>query len=163
MPGVERASFVDFAPLSGTSNFNDITIEGGDPAKPVNVGTIMVGADYLDAMGIRLLSGRDIGREDVRSATPIVAVNRTLTTVRLSVEQLRRETLPVVDELHRTIITANAELERVDGLLESASSVTQTVDSASHLVYLAFSNPLIKAIAFGAGTSRAARALRRGR
>jgi len=93
----------------------------------------------------------------------VVAVNRTLTTVRLSVEQLRRETLPVVDELHRTIITANAELERVDGLLESASSVTQTVDSASHLVYLAFSNPLIKAIAFGAGTSRAARALRRGR
>jgi uncharacterized protein YoxC len=92
----------------------------------------------------------------------VVAVNRTLTTVRLSVEQLRRETLPVVEDLHRTVVAANAELERVDVLLESASSVTQTVDSASHLVYLAFSNPLIKAIAFAAGTGRAARALRRG-
>jgi len=92
----------------------------------------------------------------------VVSVNRTLTTVRLSVEQLRRETIPVVEELHRTVVAANAELERVDGLLESASSVTQTVDSASHLVYLAFSNPLIKAIAFAAGTGRAARALRRG-
>lgn len=92
----------------------------------------------------------------------VVAVNRTLATVRLSVEQLRRETLPVVEDLHRTVVAANAELERVDGLLESASSVTQTVDSASHLVYLAFSNPLIKAIAFAAGTGRAARALRRG-
>jgi hypothetical protein len=41
--------------------------------------------------------------------------------------------------------------------------VTATVDSASHLAYLAFSNPMIKAIAFAAGTSKAARALRRGR
>jgi len=92
----------------------------------------------------------------------VVAVNRTLQAMRMSIEELRRETLPVVDELHRTVITANAELDRLDGLIESASSVTATVDSASHLAYLAFSNPLIKAIAFAAGTSRAARALRRG-
>jgi hypothetical protein len=92
----------------------------------------------------------------------VVAVNRTLTAMRMSIEELRREALPVVDELHRTVVTANAELERLDGLIESASSVTATVDSASHLAYLAFSNPLIKAIAFAAGTSRAARALRRG-
>lgn len=91
----------------------------------------------------------------------VVSVNRTLTTVRLSIEQLRRETLPVVDDLHRTVVSANAELERLDGLLESASSVTATVDSASHLAYLALSNPLIKAIAFAAGTGRAARVLRR--
>ena len=78
IPGVEHASFVDFAPLSGTNNFNDITIEGGDPAKPINVGTIMVGPSYLEALGIPLLSGRDVGREDVRSSTAIVLVNRTL-------------------------------------------------------------------------------------
>ena len=91
----------------------------------------------------------------------VVAVNRTLTSVRLSVEQLRRETLPVIADLQQTVKSANAELERVDGLLESASSVTSTVDSASHLLYLAVSNPVIKAIAFAAGTGRAARALRR--
>jgi putative ABC transport system permease protein len=76
-PAVEAASFVDFAPLSGTNNFNDLTIEGGDPAKPVNVGTIMVGPVYLEAMGIPLLSGRDIGPNDVRAAPAIVVVNRT--------------------------------------------------------------------------------------
>jgi len=76
-PAVEAASLVDFAPLSGTNNFNDLTIEGGDPAKPVNVGTIMVGPGYLEAMGIPLLSGRDIGPNDVRVAPPIVVVNRT--------------------------------------------------------------------------------------
>jgi hypothetical protein len=93
----------------------------------------------------------------------VVAVNRTLLAMRMSIEELRRETLPVVDEMRRTMVTANAELERLDGLIESASSVTATVDSASHLAYLAFSNPMIKAIAFAAGTSKAARALRRGR
>ena len=76
-PAVEAASFVDFAPLSGTNNFNDLTIEGGDPAKPVNVGTIMAGPGYLEAMGIPLLSGRDIGPNDVRAAPAIVVVNRT--------------------------------------------------------------------------------------
>jgi hypothetical protein len=92
----------------------------------------------------------------------VVSINRTLTTMRLSIEELRRETLPVVDELRRTVTTANAELERLDGLIDSASSVTATVDSASHLAYLAFSNPLIKLIALAAGTSKAAKALRRG-
>jgi hypothetical protein len=92
----------------------------------------------------------------------VVSINRTLTTMRLSIEQIRRETLPVVDELRRTVTTANAELQRLDGLIDSASSVTATVDSASHLAYLAFSNPLIKLIALAAGTSRAAKALRRG-
>ena len=77
-PGVEHASYVDFAPLSGTNNFNDITIEGRDPTKGINVGTIMVGTNYLEAMGIPVLSGRGIGREDVRTSLQVVAVNRTL-------------------------------------------------------------------------------------
>jgi hypothetical protein len=91
----------------------------------------------------------------------VVAVNRTLLALRLSIEQFRRETLPVVDELHRTVVTANDELQRLDGLLDSATSVSATVDSASHLAYLAFSNPLIKAMALATGTAKAARALRR--
>ena len=91
----------------------------------------------------------------------VVAVNRTLTELRLSVEQVRRETLPVVDELHRTVTTANAELQRLDVFLDSATSVTATVDSASHLAYLAFSNPLIKVMALATGTAKAAKALRK--
>jgi uncharacterized protein YoxC len=90
----------------------------------------------------------------------IVSVTKTLTTLRLSIEQLRRETLPVIDELEKTVTQANTDLARLDGLLESASSVTQTVDSASQLVYLAFSNPIIKAIAFATGTAKAAKAFR---
>ena len=91
----------------------------------------------------------------------IVALTRTLSAVRVSVEEMRRETLPVIGELQRTVSQANTDLERLDTLLESATSVSNTVDSASELAYLAFSNPLIKAVAFATGTARAARAFRR--
>ena len=91
----------------------------------------------------------------------LVALTRTLATLRLSIEELRRETLPVIDELQRTVTQANTDLERLDALLDSATSVTNTVDSASQLAYLAFSNPVIKAIAFATGTGRAVRAFRR--
>jgi uncharacterized protein YoxC len=91
----------------------------------------------------------------------LMSITRTLTTLRLSIEELRRETLPMVKDMQRTVSQANIELERVDGLLDSAQSVTLTVDSASRLAYLAFSNPVIKILAIGAGTGRAARALRR--
>lgn len=91
----------------------------------------------------------------------LLSLTKTLAAVRRSVEELRRETLPVIDELQRTVTQANTDLERLDTLLDSATSVTNTVDSASHLAYLAFSNPIIKAIAFATGTARAARSFRR--
>ena len=93
----------------------------------------------------------------------VVAATRTLTAVRTSVEELRRETLPVVVDLQRAAKQANGELDRVDTLLTSAESVSATVDSFSSLAYLAFSNPLIKVMAFASGTGKAAKALRRRR
>ena len=93
----------------------------------------------------------------------VFALTRTLRQLRVAVDDLRRETLPVVAELRGTVAQANVELERVDSLLGTAESVTSTVDSASRLAYLAFSNPLIKALAFASGTGRAARRLRRSR
>jgi uncharacterized protein YoxC len=88
------------------------------------------------------------------------SITRTLRVMRTTVEELRRETVPLVADLRLTLDRTNAELSRVDGLLVTAESVGSTIDSASRLAYLAFSNPLIKLLAFGAGASRAARRLR---
>ena len=93
----------------------------------------------------------------------VVSLNRTLGDMRGAIEDLRRETLPVVTEMRSTVSQANVELERVDNLLGTAESISSTVDSASRLAYLAFSNPVIKAIAFASGTSRAAKRFRRNR
>ncbi len=78
----------------------------------------------------------------------VVALTRTMGELRRSVEEIRREALPVVAELRSTVGQANAELDRVDTLLGTAENVTATVDSASRLAYLAFSNPVIKTLAF---------------
>jgi hypothetical protein len=96
-------------------------------------------------------------------AVALVSILRTLRSVRDSVESIRTETVPVMVELGETVRTANAELERVDDLLGTAESISGTVDSASRLAYLAFSNPVIKALALASGTSRAASRFRRSR
>lgn len=87
----------------------------------------------------------------------------TLAQLRLTVEDLRRTTIPLVADAHDTVRQANAELERVDGLLVTAESIGQTVDSASRLAYLAFSNPVIKAAALATGTGRVVRRMRKQR
>jgi len=93
----------------------------------------------------------------------IVELRRSLEVLRQSVQDMRNETLPVVAELRNAVGQATADLERVDSLLGTAESISSTVDSASRLAYLAFSNPIIKTIAFASGTGRAARRLRRRR
>lgn len=86
---------------------------------------------------------------------------RTLRQLTAAVEELRGEVVPLAGQWRQTVEQANAELTRVDGLLTSAESVSQTVDSASRLAYLAMSNPLIKLMAFTSGTGATLRRLRR--
>jgi uncharacterized protein YoxC len=92
----------------------------------------------------------------------LASLTRTLRELRTSVEQFRGEALPLLGQMRGTVNQANAELERVDTLLVTAESIGSTVDSASRLAYLFFANPVVKALAFGAGTGRAYRRLRRG-
>jgi hypothetical protein len=86
---------------------------------------------------------------------------RTMKALRATADDLHREGLAVLSDMRGTVGQANSELERVDGLLGTAESITTTVDSASRLAYLAFTNPVIKILAFGTGTVRAARRFRR--
>jgi outer membrane murein-binding lipoprotein Lpp len=86
---------------------------------------------------------------------------RTLRTLAAAIDDLRKEVVPLASQWRATVVKANDQLVRVDGVLDTTESVGSTVDAASRLIYLALSNPLIKAMAFGAGTSRALRRLRR--
>jgi uncharacterized protein YoxC len=93
----------------------------------------------------------------------LASLTATLRATRTAVEELRREAVPLVADMRTALEQANAELARVDGLLGTAESVGATVDSASRLAYLAFSNPVIKAMAFGAGARGAFQRMRRRR
>ena len=94
-------------------------------------------------------------------AVLLVSVTRTLAEVKVTIEELRRQALPLIDDASRTVASANAELVKVDELVDSASAISGTLDAVSHLFYLAFSNPIIKAMAIATGTAKAGRALRR--
>lgn len=89
----------------------------------------------------------------------LASLLRTLRELRATLEAVQREALPLVNELRDTVVQAGAEVERVDDLLDTAASIQQTVDAASRLTYVAFSNPLIKVVSFfrgiGRGTGRA--------
>ena len=91
----------------------------------------------------------------------LLSLVSTLRSLRATADELRRTTVPLVADMHKAVTQANAELERVDTLLVNAESISSTVDSASRLAYLTFSNPVVKILAFGAGTARAARTFRR--
>lgn len=95
------------------------------------------------------------------SATIAASVSLRRRTRELSelVLQLRTETVPLVREARTVVDHAATEMERVGDVLGSAEAVSATVDSASRLAYRAFSNPVVKTVAFGSGLSGALKRL----
>jgi di/tricarboxylate transporter len=93
--------------------------------------------------------------------TTVAAVSLRRRTLELSevASRLNAETLPLVQDARTVVDHAATEMERVGDVLGSAEAVSATVDSASRLAYRAFSNPLIKTVAFGSGLSGALRRL----
>ncbi len=90
----------------------------------------------------------------------LVMMRRTLRVLREGIDELRRETVPVVTDLQASVDHINRQLERIDDVVASVRSVSGTVDAASRLAYVTLANPVIKAVALGAGTAKAARSLR---
>lgn len=93
----------------------------------------------------------------------LASLARALTALREAVDELQRETIPLVRDMQEAVQRADDDLHRFEGVLGTAESLGQTVDAASRLAYLTFSNPVVKAMAFGTGVARAGRRLRRHR
>ena len=90
----------------------------------------------------------------------MAALLRTLGALQQTIDTLRAETIPLVTDVQHTARQASSDLERAGAVLQTAESLSSTVDSASRLAYRAFSNPVVKAMALASGTSRAYRRLR---
>ncbi|HET7524030.1 MAG TPA: hypothetical protein VFJ79_07805 [Acidimicrobiales bacterium] len=89
-----------------------------------------------------------------------VSLARTASELRELASELGDHAAIVLGAVEDTIERARAELQRVDDLVGSAEAISETVGSASRLAQAAVSAPLIKIMAFGAGTARAGRRLR---
>lgn len=90
----------------------------------------------------------------------VMGVVRELT---VTVKELTDTTVPLLKGVSETVSGVNTELARVDSIIASAQHVSARAEGVADLVHAAVSNPLIKLISFGAGSSAAVRAARRRR
>lgn len=84
-----------------------------------------------------------------------------LTDVTLTLNDVRKETMPLLAEVRTTVTTLNVEMDRVDGILASAESAAASVSNVAKLVTAATANPVIKALAFLTGAGVGVKALKR--
>jgi hypothetical protein len=87
---------------------------------------------------------------------------RTLRALRATVTTLQHETIAMLDDAHVAIRGAATEIDRIDRLVSSAEKINDAVDGAQRLAYKTLTSPVVKAMAFGTGVSRAAHRLREG-
>lgn len=92
----------------------------------------------------------------------IVQVRRATDELGEVLGSLRTDMDRTAGRLERQAATIEGELERVDGLIESAERVSARADTLSRVTYGAVARPVIRTAAVVKGTTRAARLLRRG-
>ncbi len=90
----------------------------------------------------------------------LMSLRATLVELRVSLESLQQDTIPIIDELRDAVATTTGHVERVDRLISGAEMVEAHVDAASRLAYRTISSPVVKTVAFGSGVKKATRRLR---
>src|SRR5207244_1084730 len=77
-PGVRAVGLAAQVALGLSNQQRGVTVPGYTPApnENLNVDYNMISPGYLDAMGIRLLGGRDFSAQDDSSAPPVLIVNQ---------------------------------------------------------------------------------------
>lgn len=94
--------------------------------------------------------------------TALVALVRALRDLRAAVEALRDDASVILAEMAEVVTAAGDEVERVDRLVGSAERLESATDVAGRLAFRTLGSPVVKAMAFGTGVSRAAQRLREG-
>ncbi len=88
----------------------------------------------------------------------LVTTVQQLTT---TVKQITDETIPLLGGINETVAGVNTELARVDTIVASVQQISYRAEGVAGVLQAAVANPLIKGIAFVAGTRAAAKAARK--
>ena len=95
-------------------------------------------------------------------AFTLIALARTLRGMRDTAAALHDEAIPLLEAARDAVSDAAFELDRVERLVTSAELLSGAVDGASRRAAKTLRSPVVKAMAFGTGVSRAAQKLREG-
>jgi uncharacterized protein YoxC len=90
----------------------------------------------------------------------LLTLFRVLESTKTLIDGIRDETVPLLGEVKTTVSGVNKELDRVDGIMESAGKIAKSAERISSVVEQTVSSPLIKVVAFAAGASRALKRFR---
>lgn len=80
-----------------------------------------------------------------------------LTSTKQILDGVKDEAVPILSEARTTLVNVNRELDRTDGILESAGNIAKSAERLSAVVEETVSSPLIKVVAFSAGIGKAFR------
>jgi macrolide transport system ATP-binding/permease protein len=78
MPGVRSASLSATALLAGNTDAGPVAVDGPLSPQPEEVSFNLVGPDFLETIGLELLSGRKIDWRDVRERHNVAIINQTM-------------------------------------------------------------------------------------
>jgi hypothetical protein len=79
---------------------------------------------------------------------------RVLESTKTLIDGIRQETVPLLGEVKTSVQGANKELERVDGMLETAGRIVLRVERVAGLIEQAATGPLTKVIGVAAGVRK---------
>jgi len=80
-----------------------------------------------------------------------------LESTKMLIDDVRKETVPLLDEVTTTVGSVNRNLVDTDAALQSIGGIVKSADRVTAVVEQTVSSPLIKVVAFGAGAQRALR------
>ena len=110
-------------------------------------------AGLIAAVGFVLLVGL--------VAVPILKLGRTLDEATLAIRKAHEGMQPLLTGAGSTVTQVNRELERVDGIAQSAQAVSTNVAALTSVFAATLGGPVVKVAAFSYGVRKAAQRRRR--
>lgn len=89
--------------------------------------------------------------------TAVNNLNNTLAKLEETAHQLREEGIGAFRELRQLVADADAELDKVDLVLDRADQATTAISETSKRTHEAVQDPMIRTLAVASGTSKVAR------
>ena len=90
-------------------------------------------------------------------ALPIIRLTQVFDELIVTIRSLNQSTGPLIEEVTRTVVTTNEQLEKVDGITSNVSDASANVSALSSLVTSTVGQPLIKVASFSYGVRQAFR------
>lgn len=90
--------------------------------------------------------------------TAVNNLNRSLAKLEDTAHQLRDEGIAAFRELRQLVADADAELDKVDLVLDRADQATTHISETTRRTHEAVQDPVIRGLAVASGTSKVARA-----